>query len=191
VENMTLSHWIQMLLVGALLTGCSRSPALTSQQKLNRATNELNAALTTEQRFYALGTAAKESFTLGNGEAAHKYANELLQILPQFSNNWNYGNAFQDANLVLGRLALKEGQVEKAKQFLLTADRAPGSPQLNTFGPNMSLAGDLLAKGERRVVIEYFALCSSFWKMDNGRLAKWTQDVNAGRTPDFGANLSY
>jgi hypothetical protein len=55
----------------------------------------------------------------------------------------------------------------------------------------MSLAQDLLTKGERDVVLEYFELCRHFWKMENGRLTKWGQEVKAGRIPDFGANLVY
>ena len=62
---------------------------------------------------------------------------------------------------------------------------------MNTFGPNMTLARDLLAKGEKEVVLAYFDLCKNFWKMEDGRLAKWRQDIAADRSPDFGANLIY
>jgi hypothetical protein len=62
---------------------------------------------------------------------------------------------------------------------------------MNSFGPNMSLAKDLLEKGEREVVLEYFELCRKFWKMDNGRRNDWSQEVKAGKIPDFGANLVY
>jgi hypothetical protein len=55
----------------------------------------------------------------------------------------------------------------------------------------MSLAKDLLEKGERNVVLEHFELCRKFWKMDRGRLDQWSQDVKAGKIPDFGANLVY
>ena len=66
-----------------------------------------------------------------------------------------------------------------------------GSPQMNSFGPNMSLAKDLLEKGERQAVLDYFELCRKFWKMDNGRLNDWSQEVKAGKIPDFGANMVY
>jgi hypothetical protein len=55
----------------------------------------------------------------------------------------------------------------------------------------MSLAKDLLDKGQRDVVLEYFELCRKFWKMDRGRLDQWSQEVKDGKTPDFGANLDY
>jgi hypothetical protein len=97
----------------------------------------------------------------------------------------------QNANLVLGRIAVQEGRMDDAKHHLLEAGKSPGSPVMNSFGPNMSLAQDLLEKGERDVVLEYFELCRKFWQMDRGRLDQWGQDVKAGKTPDFGANLVY
>ena len=52
--------------------------------------------------------AAKESFEVGNIEDARKYAKELLTLAQKFQNDWNYGNAIQDGNLVLGRIALRD-----------------------------------------------------------------------------------
>lgn len=152
---------------------------------------ELNVAKTPENRFYALNDAAKESFVVGKIEDAQKYAQELITLLPQFQGNWNYGNAVQDANLVLGRIAVREGRIDDAKRYLLEAGKSPGSPQMDTFGPNMSLAKDLLEKGERKVVLEHFELCRKFWKMHNGQLDQWSQQVKDGKIPNFGANLVY
>jgi tetratricopeptide (TPR) repeat protein len=152
---------------------------------------KLAEAKTDQQRFYTLREAAKQSFVMGKMEDAKIYANKLLELLPRFTNDWNYGNAVHDANLVLGRIAVKEGRMEDAKRHLLEAGKSRGSPQLNSFGPNMSLAKDLVEKGEREVVQEYFELCHKFWQMDNGRLDQWSQVVKSGKTPDFGANLVY
>ena len=174
-----------------LLLGCSGGFPTTPQQRLDRATKKLAGAETQEQRFYALNDAAKESFVVGKIEDARKYAQELMALLPKFQGNWNYGNAVQDANLVLGRIAVQGGHVDEAKRHLIAAGNSSGSPQMNSFGPNMSLAKDLLEKGEREVVLEYFELCRKFWEMDNGRLNDWSQEVKAGKIPDFGANLVY
>ena len=48
-----------------------------------------------------------------------------------------------------------------------------------------------IAKGERQVVLDYFELCRKFWQMHDGRLDKWSQQVQDGKIPDFGANLVY
>ena len=55
----------------------------------------------------------------------------------------------------------------------------------------MSLAKDLLANGEKDTVIQYFDLCRSFWKMDRDRLDQWKREVEAGKIPDFRADLVY
>ena len=46
-------------------------------------------------------------------------------------------------------------------------------------------------KGERDVVIQYLELCRKFWKMHDGRLDQWIQEIKGGKTPDFGASLVY
>jgi hypothetical protein len=112
-------------------------------------------------------------------------------LLPKYKNDWNYGNAIHDANLVLGRLAVRNGKIAEAKQYLIAAGKSPGSPQMDSFGPNMSLANDLLAKGERQAVLEYFQRCRKFWKLHEEKLDQWSAEVEAGGIPDFGANLVY
>ncbi|MFB3114725.1 MAG: RNA polymerase subunit sigma-24, partial [Nitrospirales bacterium] len=90
-----------------------------------------------------------------------------------------------------GRLELLDGNLEKAKDYLIESGKTPGSPQLNSFGPNMSLARDLIKKGEEQVVFEYFNLCRQFWELDFGKLSRWTFYIKLGITPGFGANLVY
>ena len=46
----------------------------------------------------------------------------------------------------------------------MAAGATPGSPQLDSFGPNMTLAKELLEKGQPDVVLHYFALCKNFWE---------------------------
>lgn len=188
--------FLMKVLVGILLVICGQSTSLMSQDvspqgRLKSALEKLAEAKTDQQRFHTLREAAKQSFVMGKMEDAKSYANKLLELLPRFTNDWNYGNAVHDANLVLGRIAVQEGRMEDAKRHLLDAGKSPGSPQLNSFGPNMSLAKDLVEKGEREVVQEYFELCHKFWQLDNGKLDQWSQVVKSGKTPDFGANLIY
>ena len=155
-----------------------------AMEKLNNATNEM-------QRFYALNKAAKESLNVGKQDEARQYAAELKTLMEKHKNDWNYGNAVQDVNIVCGRLALSEGKMDEAKQCLLAAGKSPGSPQMNSFGPNMTLAKALLEKGAKETVLEYFTLCSKFWKMDYGKLKEWSARVKQGEMPNFGANLLY
>ena len=121
-----------------------------------------------------------------------KKAKEYAEImLSQNSPGWNDGNNIHHANIVLGRIAIRSDHIQKAKECLIIAGKTPGSPQLNSFGPNMSLAKELLQKGEKEVVLKYFKLCSKFWKMGKERLDKWSADVKGDKMPNFGASLIY
>lgn len=164
---------------------------LIEQRKYPRAIHALQQAKNEKERFYALDDAAKESLNTGKKDEAKSYANELERMTAKYKDDWNYGNAVQDVNIVLGRLALAEGKVDEAKADLLKAGKSIGSPQMNSFGPNMSLAKELLEKGEKDVVLEYFELCRKFWSFHNDKLDEWSQDVKAGKIPRFGANLEY
>ena len=86
---------------------------------------------------------------------------------------------------------MREERIADAVNFLRASGETPGSPQLNSFGPNMSLARDLLEQGETEAVLAYFELCRVFWKMGGSRLDAWAREVRAGNLPAFGANLSY
>jgi tetratricopeptide (TPR) repeat protein len=183
-----MRHITTLLLCG-LLVGCGKVDPQAPKQRLQLAMNKLAAADTPEKRFYALGAAAKECFAAGRIEDAEKYAQELMALLPSFQANREFGGAMSDANLVLGRIVVRKGNVEEAKRYLLAAGQSPTTPQLENYGPNMNLAKDLLAKGERQVVLNYFVLCRKFWLNGGAQLDQWSQQVRDGNTPDFGANL--
>jgi tetratricopeptide (TPR) repeat protein len=146
---------------------------------------------TAEQRFYELGDLATSALEAGDAAKAEQYASELLQDAQAFKTNWNYGNAVHKGNIVLGRIALQRHDIEGAKKYLLLAGETPGSPQLDSFGPNMTLAKGLLERGEQEVVISYLQSCEKFWKMGGVKLQSWIATVKAGGTPDFSANLDY
>ena len=172
----------------------SRKADKARSEAAAKSLKQLETALssTTEaERFYLLTDLAKAAVEAGDVQKAREYATELLDRAARRKNNWHYGNAVHDGNVVLGRVALRSGDLEKAKEHLLTAGRTPGSPQLNSFGPNMTLAKELLQQGEKEAVIEYFRLCANFWEMGSDPLEDWTSAVEAGDIPDFRANLEY
>jgi tetratricopeptide (TPR) repeat protein len=166
-------------------------PSLEWSARYADAKARFESAATDDERFATLVTLAKGAFELGTLDEAETRAHEALALASTLRNNWNYGNAIHDGHSVLGRVALAKGDVSAAKDHLLKAGRTPGSPQLNSFGPNVSLARDLLANGEVSTVVEYFRLCQAFWEMENGKLAHWIQLAETGEAPDFGANVVY
>ena len=182
-----------MLLLAASAWGCLLlgDHPTTWEGRYSKATRELTAAQDDVHRFYALDDAAKAAFETGRLDEARRYAERALELAATMRSDWNYGNAIHDGHMVLGRLALKGGDVETARRELLAAGASPGSPQLGSFGPNMSLAKDLLEHKETETVVEYFRLCGKFWEMGTDRLRQWTILAKAGEIPDFGANLVY
>jgi len=155
------------------------------------AVKKLSSATTDNQRLSALRTAAKEAFLLGLYPEAKKYALDLEILAPKLkeSENWNYGDAVQDFNIILGRVAIAEGDLDTARGCLLGAGYSPGSPVMNSLGPDMSLARDLLAQGDRKVVLQYLDLCRNFWKTDHGLIDQWSEKIKVGGIPDFGTNI--
>jgi hypothetical protein len=124
---------------------------------------------------------------------AESKARELLSMAESEPKDPDYGHAIYYGNLVLGRIALgRDHDLGKAKGALLAAGKSPGSAVLNSFGPNMSLAKELLDAGERDTVLEFFDECRSFWRLGGGKLDAWSATIKSCcRLPNFGANLIY
>jgi tetratricopeptide (TPR) repeat protein len=146
------------------------------------------------RRLHALPKRARAAFEAGEVKFAREYAEECLALTTgseldeYFRNN---GDAIHQSHLVLGRVALREGDLERAKWHLIESGKTKGSPVLGSFGPNMSLAKDLLEAGERAVVLEYLEQCGKFWKRGASALAQWRDEITEGHIPWFGANLDY
>mgnify|MGYP001338125743 CR=1 FL=1 len=131
---------------------------------------------------------AKTAFAAGLNDDAKAFATKMLD---DDTADWNRGNRIHHGNLILGQIALSDGNVDEAKSRLLLAGKTTGSPQLNSFGPSMLLAKEFLERGETEVVLEYFELCKKFWASPNRRLEQWADDVKSNRNPQFGGNLAY
>jgi hypothetical protein len=160
----------------------------TPEQKLADLEQNIGTASGLE-RSYALPELAKAAMSAGSLDRAAAYARELLGSRDAAQADWNDGNAVHDGNMILGLVALRGGNVAQASKYLLEAGKTSGSPQLNSFGPDMTLASELLQKGEKDTVLEYFAECRKFWSMGAARLDMWTAAVRGGKSPDFTMNL--
>jgi hypothetical protein len=131
---------------------------------------------------------ATEALDRGDLETAQELGERYLSSSPP-SDNWNHGNVIHYGHLILGHVALRRGDIAEAKAELIRAGHTPGSPQLASFGPNMSLARDLLAAGEEEIVIEYLELLKDVWDFDDDQLAYWIHQIRAGEPPDWDRNL--
>ena len=167
------------------------TPPASPQEQL-AALEKATAGSSDEHLEWQLPDLAKRAFAAGETEKARSYANQLLEMASRHPKFWNnYGNAIFYGNFVLGRIALQQGDLAQAGKYLLASADTPGSPQMDSFGPNMTLAKDLLEKGQKDVVVQYLEACKKFWTDDYGKLDNWITTARSGGTPDFGANLRY
>ncbi|MBI5527321.1 MAG: hypothetical protein HY897_13380 [Deltaproteobacteria bacterium] len=138
-----------------------------------------------EDKYQLLDLLATAAVEAGELEKAGRYAMKLLKGAKECAANWHYGNAIFEGHTVLGRVALQKGDLESAKMHLLEAGKTPGSPQLDSFGPDMTLAKALLEKGEKAAVVRYLELCSTFWESGREALSEWRAQIADGKTPDL------
>lgn len=146
------------------------------------------AAMRPDRRYgyyISLADAAQAAFEEKALARAKALAGELLRLAPENKKDWNYGNALHHGHRILGLVALGTGDVKAAEAHLLKSGETPGSPQLDSFGPEFDLAKALYERGKTATVLRYLALCSKFWKSDYGNLEKWRQMIAADITPDF------
>ena len=151
-------------------------------------------------RYYHIDQWAERAYQKRQYGTAEAFAFEYLELSETLPRSWNYGNAVHDGNQILGLVALAQGDTTRAKDYLLKAGNTPGSPQLDSFGPRMILARELLRAGEKNVVVEYLNCVEKFMTTDKPylhqyewyqqsvkqtrvRIAQWKRDVRAGRIP--------
>jgi hypothetical protein len=129
-------------------------------------------------RLSLAGDMAEADFKAGNMQGAAALAKIYLDSSDR--------SAVQRANTVLGRVALRAGDTDGAKQYLLDSVKPPAALYVSVSGPMLVLARELLDKGQRAIVLEYLQDCLPLWPRGEDVLHIWIDDLQNGRTPDFG-----
>jgi hypothetical protein len=135
------------------------------------------------KRFYSLDDLIKSAYEANDLSLANSLANEYLRLASTYRCNWNYGNAIHDANRYLGLISLKDGDQAAAVDYLLKSGKSTGSPQLNSFGPDLDLADALLQAGHAEPVKVYLGDIKKFWKMENGQVDERLAGIDKGERP--------
>lgn len=100
----------------------------------------------------------------GDLEAAEAAAAQLLEgagSTPQ--EDWNHDNLVHGGHILRGLVRLAADKVDEAARELIAAGAIAGSPQLDSFGPDLSLAWKLLGRGRDDAVLEYLRSVARFW----------------------------
>jgi hypothetical protein len=128
---------------------------------------------------------AEAAFELNKLDKAKLYATELVLEFGDNPNRTEFADSTHYGNIALGKIALRENALEKAKEHLLIAARAPQRSSFNIVSPDFKFAALLLERGEKDVVLEYLTLCEKFEFADKEALKKWREEIKAGKIPKF------
>ncbi len=134
-------------------------------------------------RLHGLGRELRRAFLNSNFPAARTLAAEYLTLAAKYPCSEGYGDAIYGANSYLGRISIKDGDVAAAGQYLLAAGKTPGSGVLDSIGPDLTLANQLLRAGQVDTVVKFLQEIRAFWKPGQRQLDSWTADIEAGQRP--------
>jgi hypothetical protein len=124
--------------------------------------------------------ASEIALALGHVKRARRHAEAML-VSNAGDPGQRHGDAAHDAHLMLGRIALGGDDVARARAHLILAGETGATGFVPIFGPDLRLATELLARGEREVVVRYLTLARKFW--DREDLDEWITQIRAGRIP--------
>ena len=100
----------------------------------------------------------------GELDGALEIADALLRdAASSDEDDWNYGNLIHHAHILRGKVLLQRGDVPAATAELVAAGATPGSPQLDSFGPDFSLAWALLLANQDDAILSYLHAVARFW----------------------------
>lgn len=131
-------------------------------------------------RFYDMEDLINFAYKEGSYGKATTLIAEYLELASTYRSNWNYGNAVHNSNQILGFISLEKNDVAGAANYLVEAGKSTGSPQLDSFGPNLDLATELLSRGERDAVVSYLLGIRKFWNGKESMVDDWVQKINDG-----------
>ena len=135
---------------------------------------------------------ARAALEAGEIDLAEEYTRSSLVEAQQHPRSGFFHEvAMHDGHVMLGRIALRAGDQERAMELLMTAGRTrpgagPSEVQMNR--PDFSLAVEFLALGQDDLVVDYLKLCASFWRDQYGPdlLEHWITTIENGEEdPNF------
>jgi len=83
----------------------------------------------------------------------------------------------QRANTILGRIALRTGDLADARQYFARFGEPAAAPDITLSGPTLVLAKELIEHGERETVLAYLESCLKLWPRGENVLRIWIADI--------------
>jgi len=184
----------------------SLPPGIERQRRARRATGRLERAWAArdhreradpEIRQFAwlleASMIAPAAYEAGDLDKAARYASDVMQI-PTVAQrggapshvDWGRRERY-GAHIVLGKVALRKGDVNAAEYHLVEATDASmsSSALFKTSVPDTELAEELLKLGKVDSVVAYLDALRRLWPSQEPRLDEWLSEIRDGRVPDF------
>jgi len=120
-------------------------------------------------------------------------AHELLDLARKNSRDPTYGDAIFDANMQLGRAALRQRDKRTAAKYLLAAAETPGSERLKYNGADipMNLPRELVDWGERDAVAQFLERSARLVEDSRAKqFQDWAAEIRKGINPDLTPTFS-
>ena len=81
--------------------------------------------------------------------------------------------------------ALENKDTANAKRYLLASASPVQLRNIETTGPDTSVANALLQLGDRETVLEYLRLCHNLWPKGAPAIDRWERAISTNRRPNF------
>jgi len=165
-RNLRIRRRLAFLYTAQAMEACGQERSKRASQALSEFETVLARQGTLDNSFFL--TIAEMALEAGEIAKAKTYAGWLLQLgwqaVAMSRPSKQSGEFIHRGNILLGKAALQSGKLEAAKFHLLEAAKAPWAISSGNAQPDMTLAGQLLDKGEQIVVAKYLQLCQTIWK---------------------------
>jgi hypothetical protein len=122
-------------------------------------------------------------------DEAEARAHALLDLTARHQNDALYGDALFEANVLLGKMALRRGDKKAAARDLLAAADTPGPDRIRRGEFEMNLPRALVDWGERRPVAEFFERMAPK-TVRLKQFQDWAAEILKGINPDLIPTMS-
>jgi hypothetical protein len=187
IQKLQIFAFVSMALVSF---GCQTSPFKVDLYKLKDPELVQLSQNFLYHYYLSLYVRNQRAMTLKDCDRIRAHSSELLLLNEKFKDDWNYGNVVLTSNLYLGTCEVWQNHDSSALKYLKAASLTPGSPQLNSFGPDRDsfiLATELLKKGYQKEVLGYLESIEKHWvaEFSGQKISSWKKEIQLGKIPDF------
>jgi tetratricopeptide (TPR) repeat protein len=141
----------------------------------------LKLAEATDERASLLDDASEAALVLGDAAKAKQWALALLDRAsdPGAKGAW----AQHRGHVLLGLIAMQEGDVATARDHLAASARLRVSPFSQGREPATALAAALARRGQPGAALSYLDACRPLWPAGAGRMDAWRAALRVGSVP--------